>query len=181
MIINREDIGSAFSVRFLIAFLDSATKFCLSASVLSLCLLLLAYVYEVVARYFFSVPTSWSYDLSTWFLAVSIMAALPDVTKNKANISIDFLLENLPRRAKNITKKIICLVACVFCLAAAGICFGETLRQFNQHIETNWIIPIPKWWISIVIPIGFGLTGLQFLRLSPMKPESCNKAGMKGN
>lgn len=148
----------------LVRILDVMTQGLCTVSALGLCLLLAVYLFEVVARYLFDVPTSWSYDLGTWFLAISIMGALPDVTRRKANISIDFLLEHLRPHHRRLCKNVICVVACGFCLAAAGICLDESLRQFHQRIETNWINPIPKWWVSAIIPVGFFLCGLQFLR-----------------
>ena len=173
MMFDREK-GTAASapVRYLSKLLDAATRICLCLSAFSLFLLLAAYVFEVGARYFFDVPTSWSYDFSQWCLAVSIMTALPDVTRRKANISIDFLLTYLPLRPERMLRRAIFVLACVFCLAAAGVCFEESRRQYRQQIETNWINPIPKWWISLVIPVGLGLSGLQFLRLSGFRDSS---------
>ena len=145
--------------------LDGLTRTGLFFSCLSLFLLLTAYIYEVCARYFFNVPTSWSYDFSTWCLAICIMLALPEVTRSQANITIDFILEYLSPGSRRMARRIIFFVAFMFCLTAAWVCGQETWRQFSNHIETNWTNPIPKWWVSLVIPIGFVLCAFQFLRL----------------
>lgn len=51
-------------------------------------------------------------------------------------------------------------------------CFAgrETLRQFTRNIQMMAAQPIPKWWISIWIVLGFGLSALAFLRLALAGP-----------
>ncbi|MFH1079712.1 MAG: TRAP transporter small permease [Pseudomonadota bacterium] len=153
----------------LAAFLDELTKLSLYLSCLTLLLILAAYVYEVVARYFLNMPTSWTYDLSTWFLGASVMLALPEITRRESNIVISFILDKLPLGYRQAAKRVIPMVAFIFCLLAALICFQETVRQITHGIETYWSNPVPKWWVSIVIPFGFALSGFQFLR-SGLKP-----------
>ena len=59
---------------------------------------------------------------------------------------------------------VIAVVGCALCWAAAAICYMETARQYSQNIETMWNHPIPKWWISALLPYGFAFTGLQLIR-----------------
>ncbi|MEW6266359.1 MAG: TRAP transporter small permease [Thermodesulfobacteriota bacterium] len=153
--------------------LDKLTQLSLYGSGLALLLLLAAYVHEVIVRYCFNAPTSWTYDLSTWFLGVSIMLALPEITRRHGHIAITFFLDKLPAGSRKSVSRIIFLTAFVFCLLTALICLQETARQFAQNIETFWKNPVPKWWVSSVIPLGFTLCGLQFLRfgLNPKTPE----------
>ena len=146
--------------------LDSITRFSLFLGGTGLFLLLFSYVFEVVMRYFFNMPTTWSYDLGKAFLCSSVMLALPDITRNQGNITIDVLLEKLPPMTLKKAKQLITLTCCGICLATAWICFDETLRQYTANIETFWNNPVPKWWISSLIPFGFLLSGLQFFRLS---------------
>lgn len=158
----------------LAAFLDGLTRLSLYLSCLTLLLLLAAYVYEVVVRYLFNTPTSWTYDLSTWFLGASVMLALPEITRRDSNIVISFIMDKLPLGYRQAAKRIIHMVAFIFCLLAALICFQETVRQIIHGIETYWSNPVPKWWVSIMIPFGFALSGFQFLRtgLKPVTPET---------
>ena len=159
---NRPDAAGPWA--WSAAILDLVTGLCFRLSALFLFLLLLAYVYEVAVRYFFNSPTSWTYDYSTWFLALATMLALPEITRRHQNITIGFLVEKLPRGARGKAERIIALAAFIFCLLTAWICFQETARQFTQGIETYWNNPAPKWWVSSVLPLSFVLTSLQFLR-----------------
>jgi C4-dicarboxylate transporter, DctQ subunit len=146
-------------------FLDAVTKLCLWLSALSLAAILLLVVNEVVMRYFFNSPTTWSMDINQWLFALTVMMALPEVTRVNGNVAITILIERMPEKRRNVASRMILLVSFVACMVAFYIAGTETLRQFNSAITTTWVHPIPKWWISICIPFGFLLSGLQFLRL----------------
>ncbi|MFH2129346.1 MAG: TRAP transporter small permease [bacterium] len=155
----------------LMALLNGITRVCLLLSGLALLILLLSYIYEVVMRYFFNAPTLWTYDMSTWFLCIMIMLALPAVTRDGGNIAITFLLEKMSKAAQHSFNKVIALISCGICLVTAWICFSETIRQFEQGIETLWNSPVPKWVISIVIPFGFLISGCHFLTFCFNSPQ----------
>ena len=71
----------------------------------------------------------------------------------------------MPERRRLIANRLILLASFVACLVAFYISGSETVRQFSSNIMTTWVNPIPKWWISTCIPVGFLLSALQFLRL----------------
>lgn len=144
--------------------LDLVTRLSMYASGIALLLILSAYVFEVVMRYFLNAPTSWSSDVIQWFLAAMIMLALPEVTRINGHIVISFFLEKMKPVSRQRLGWVIAIIGCVMCMITAWICLQETFRQYDQSIETLWSHPIPKWWISAFIPFGFGLSGLQMLR-----------------
>jgi TRAP-type C4-dicarboxylate transport system permease small subunit len=41
---------------------------------------------------------------------------------------------------------------------------SETWRQYAQGVWTLSALPIPKWWVSILIPYGMLSSALHFLR-----------------
>jgi TRAP-type C4-dicarboxylate transport system permease small subunit len=147
-------------------FLDAVSKLCLWLSALSLASMLLLVVNEVVMRYFFNSPTTWSMDVNQWLFALSVMMALPEVTRVNGNVAITILIDRMPEKKRVIATRIIFLVSFIACMVAFYIAGTETLRQFNSAITTTWVNPIPKWWISVCIPFSFLLSGLQFLRLA---------------
>jgi TRAP-type C4-dicarboxylate transport system permease small subunit len=120
--------------------------------------------YEVVARYFFNAPTTWSYDLASYVLCPMIFLALPELTRRKANISVSFLVDGLPQRHRAKLAALVLLVAGLVCLTGAWICGAETWRQFVRGVETISAVPIPKWWVSVFIPYGLLGSGVYFLR-----------------
>lgn len=144
--------------------LDQATRLSFYLSGLALASMLLLVINEVVMRYFFNAPTTWSSDVNQWLFALATMLALPEVTRLKGNVAITILLERMSRNKKAILAKALALASFVACMVAFYISGSETLRQFSSGIMTTWVNPVPKWWISVVIPFGFFLSGVQFLR-----------------
>ncbi len=151
--------------------LETTTRFCLFFSAIVLGLLVFSYVLEVVVRYFFNSPTSWTFDVGKALLIVSVMMALPEITRSKGNITIDVFLEMLSLKTGNRVKQVISIICFFVCIITAWICMGETIRQCQKGIETFWINPVPKWWISAVIPFGFALSSLHFLKIGIQRQE----------
>jgi TRAP-type C4-dicarboxylate transport system permease small subunit len=96
--------------------------------------------------------------------AAMILLAAPEVTRLNGHIVISFFLEKMTPASRQKLGMGIALVGWLMCFLAAYVCLQESLRQYQQNIETLWNKPIPKWWISGFIPYGFMLSGLQFLR-----------------
>ena len=152
--------------------LDAVTKLSFNLGALALTVMLSLVVNEVVMRYFFNAPTTWSMDVNQWLFALATMLALPEVTRVNGNVAITVLIDRMPENRRVLAIKIIALVSFAACMVACYIAGSETLRQFDRSIMTTWVKPIPKWWISICIPFSFLMSGLQFLRLGLKRPTS---------
>jgi len=144
--------------------LERATRICFVFSGILLGALLGSYVLEVVARYFFSSPTTWTFDLGKAFMSTAVILALPEITRTRGNITIDVLLEKMSAATRVRFQRSIAVICFGVCMATAWICLHETLRQYATGIETFWNNPVPKWWISSFIPFGFALSGFHFLK-----------------
>jgi C4-dicarboxylate transporter DctQ subunit len=151
--------------RFLDIGIDKLSTISFRLSGLALLLIITFYVLEVVLRYLFNSPTSFTIDFTQWLLAAMVMLALPEVTRTNGHIVISFFLEKMSKATRQKLERSLKIVGCFLCLTAAWICLGESIRQYGTDIQTEWINPIPKWWISIFLPYGFGLSGLQFLKM----------------
>ncbi|WP_027389667.1 TRAP transporter small permease [Chrysiogenes arsenatis] len=144
--------------------LDLVTKICFHLSAWSLALIVIIILKEVVMRYFFNAPSSWATDVNTWLLALSIMLALPEITRTNGNVAITVIVDKLGSSKQMIMRRSVAFLGCVVCLVVCYIASLETIRQYDLGIATLWVSPIPKWWISSVIPVGFFLTAVHFLR-----------------
>ena len=120
--------------------------------------------YEVAARYFFSAPTIWAYDVASYVLCPMIFLAVPEMTRRGAQISVSFLVDGLPERFRARLTSIILPVAALVCLICAWIAGAETWRQYARGVETISAFPVLKWWISIFIPYGLFSSAIYFFR-----------------
>ena len=144
--------------------LDLATRLAMYLSGVALFLILGVYILEVAMRYFLNSPTTWSNDVIQLFFAAMVMLASAEVTRQKGHIVITYFLEKVNPKRRRKLERGIALMGGIICFLAAYICLQESLRQYQHNIETLWNSPIPKWWISGLIPFGFLLTGLQWLQ-----------------
>ncbi len=145
--------------------LDLLTKVTFHISGAALAGILCLIVNEVCRRYFFNAPTTWAGDANQWLFALATMLALPEITRVKGNVAITILLERMPQRKRVFFGRLLCFVSCFACLLAGYISGNEVIRQFSMGITTNWVYPVPKWWVSAAIPVGFLLSSLQFIRV----------------
>ena len=145
--------------------LDFVTKASSVLSAMALAAILILTLKEVAMRYFFNAPTTWANDVNQWFFALVVMLIVPEIARTNGHIAISVLVDRMPHRKRDVAMRVIAVLSCLMCLAAFYISGNETWRQFTSGITTMWVSPIPKWWISIVIPFGFLLSALQFLRL----------------
>jgi len=122
------------------------------------------YVFEIIARYFFNAPTSWSGELVQYCLCVLIFFALPEVTRKKAHVAIDMIPEMLSPKMQQILRRINALLAGCTCFVAGAIVTTAVFKQFDTGLLTNAVHPIPRWWITSVIMIGLISSGIHFIR-----------------
>lgn len=152
--------------------LDLFTKGAYLISGVALAGILCLIVNEVFLRYFFNSPTTWAGDANQWLFALATMLALPEITRVNGNVAITILLERLPQGKRVFWARILTFVSCFACFLALYISGNEVMRQYSMGITTNWVYPVPKWWVSVAIPVGFLLSSLQFLRLGFQRSSS---------
>ncbi|MBD3666283.1 TRAP transporter small permease [Sulfitobacter aestuariivivens] len=143
---------------------DESSRWLFRLAGAALLLAVALYAFEVIARYLFDMPTTWSGEAVQYSLAILIFCALPDVTRRSAHVAIDIVPESLPENARRILARINALVAALATGLAAWIVAGESLRQFEKGLMTNAANPIPRWWITAFIALGLASAALHFLR-----------------
>jgi TRAP-type C4-dicarboxylate transport system permease small subunit len=143
---------------------DAVTSASFGAAAAVLAGIALSFCYEVAARYFFAAPTSWANALVSYLLCAAIFLAVPELTRRRAHIAINLLVDHVPRNVAGMLHTLIRAAGAAACLLATWISGNETLSQINQGITTISAYPIPKWWVSVFIPYGMASAGLYFLR-----------------
>lgn len=128
----------------------------------SLCAIVVAYMFEIIARSLFDAPTRWVADTVSYLMCAAVFLALPRVTAARAHISVTLLLDRLPGRWAVGGARVIALAGAVVCLVVGCGAAIETHRQWVAGIETVATVPIAKAYLSACIAFGFTLSGLCF-------------------
>jgi len=162
--IQRAGAGALSMLRRLCRIHDNLTAAGFAGAAASVAVITGSFWYEVAARYFFSAPTSWAYDVASYALCPMIFLSMPEMTRRGAHIAVSYLADGLPQPYRNSLAYVVLLAAALICLIGAWISGAETWRQYIREIETISAFPIPKWWVSVFIPYGMLSSSLYFWR-----------------
>lgn len=147
------------------------TQFGAIVSGCALGLIVFAYIYEVISRYFFDQPTLWASDLVAFLLCLSTFLILPRVSQTHGHVKIPLLEERLAEHRGQQLRRFVAVISFIVCVAVAIISGLENIRQFVDSITTMSVYPLPKWILSAAITYGFGLSCIHFL-LEAISPSS---------
>lgn len=129
------------------------------ATVALIALILIVFT-NVVGRYVLSYSLTWGNEAAIWLFVSVIFLAVPLAHRARAHLSIDFLANLLPSRARIAASYLSdVLVAYGTILLLTG---GATLIQMVGGV--NYVLGLPTWIKFLVIPVTSGL-GLIYLAL----------------
>jgi C4-dicarboxylate transporter, DctQ subunit len=135
-------------------------------SKLALAGIVITYSYEVVCRYLLNAPTSLSADLVSYLLCVVVFTMMPHVTSSGGQVAVTAIIDTFHPARRAVVMRVIYGLGFAACAAMAYFACGETMRQILRNIQMMAAYPIPKWWVSVWIGIGFTLSALEYLRLA---------------
>ena len=143
---------------------DAITSASFAAAAMVLGGIAFSFCYEVAARYFFAAPTSWANALVSYMLCAAIFLSVPELTRRRAHVAINLLLDRLRAGDAVRLNALIRAAGAAACLLAAWFTGNATLEQFRLGVDTISAYPVPKWCVSIFIPYGMLSSGLYFIR-----------------
>jgi len=123
-----------------------------------------AICYDVGMRYFLNKPTTWAIELTENIQVWFTFFAAAWVLKREGHIKIDFIVSRLRPRTQamlNLVNYVLCATACLVVTWYSGQVVWE---QFQTGVHTHSYMHLLMWPIYIVLPIGFFLLFVQFLR-----------------
>jgi len=125
--------------------------------------MMVAMVFEVIARYVFNAPTNWVYELSSFIFTVTCLLGGGYLLLHKGHISVDILYNRLSPRGRAIMD--LCSAPLFFLFIAIllwqGTIFFLNSLSFWEHTITAWAPPL--YPIKLALPIGAALIFLQGL------------------
>ena len=107
--------------------------------------------------------TYWEIEFSVYLMVASLFLASPYCLATKGHVGVDLLSHYLPARyarSASIAVAAIGLAVCIY-LAWAGA--EMTLHAFARGETTESAWAAPKWPLFLTMPVGLGLTALQYV------------------
>jgi TRAP-type C4-dicarboxylate transport system permease small subunit len=155
--------------------LDGLARGLRFAGQLALASMVVTICYDVVMRYVFETPTSWSLEVNTFLVLFVTLLPAGDVLASGSHLRITFFTDKMSPRTQAGLTKLGGLAGCLFCgvmtwkgleMAWAALKYDE---RMSSPLGTPMVIPY------MFIPVGFGVMALYYLLIllkREEKPES---------
>ena len=135
---------------------------CLGTAVIVLCWMV---AYRAMGN-----STSWEIEFAVYAMVAAIFLASPYTLKTHGHVSVDLLPHYLPPRASRVLMRITALVGLAVCAYLAWAGGVQTFHAWSigETTESTWAPP--KWPLYATMPLGLGLTALQYVAEMMRKP-----------
>ncbi len=107
--------------------------------------------------------TFWEIEFSVYMMVAALFLASPYCLATQGHVGVDLLSHYLPKRAAKTTGIIVGIVGLGVCLYLAYVGAELTLDAYEagHRTESAWA-PL-KWPLFLTMPVGLGLTALQYV------------------
>lgn len=134
------------------------------------CCVALAFVtvticYDVTVRNFGMQPPQWTIPVTEVVLLYIGVLGAPYMVRTKGHILVEALIMNVPTGVQTAMARIVYSICIVLCAALAWIGWRLTVDAWVTNDVDYRAIDLPRWLMNGVIPIGFGISTIEFLRL----------------
>ncbi len=128
---------------------------------------LLVVTAQVIARYVFDYSILWAFDATEYLLGFFAFLAVAWVLKKEGHVSLDAAINLLNPRKRALVMAVTSIIAAIITLIIAWYGAEATLDHFQRGTVMGGLsLKLPKGQVLSVIPIGFALFTIQFLRRS---------------
>lgn len=119
---------------------------------------------QVVRRYIFNTGFSWTLELTMVCFAFMIFVGISYGVRVGSHIGVDALVNLLSapkRRLVSILAVVLSLVYVGFVLYGSGIYVNKMMEVGVEFDD----LPIERWKVLIIMPIGYALVGFRFFQI----------------
>ena len=156
---NQENIQSKLSLIF-----DRVLSALMFLGAVILAFLMLAVCWDVVARTAAGAPLIWLLEFTEYGLLYMTFLCAAWVLKSDAHVTSDLLLVSLSPKRQALLNTITSIIGAVICMVLAWFGAVVSLEKLQSGAYQPTAIQPPDFPIFVIIPIGFFLLFIQFLR-----------------
>jgi C4-dicarboxylate transporter DctQ subunit len=117
---------------------------------------------QVVLRYVFNTGLIWALEATTYLFAWLVLFGMSYGVRVGSHIGIDALVKLMGPRGQRIAGLLAALFSIAYCviLLIGSINYIDTMHTMGVEAED---IPVERWLLAIILPVGFGLLGIRFI------------------
>lgn len=117
--------------------------------------------YEVIARYFFIMPTTWAAELSQLCLIWGCLLAMPYVLATRHHITVNAVTNLLTPPVQRLCVAVALLWIIAFSVIVTLWGWEIFFDSFSRGRTTGSLLNMPVWISELAVPVGFALLTLQ--------------------
>ena len=119
---------------------------------------------EVFMRYVLNRPHAYVDELVKYSIVYITFLGAAWLLKSDGHVKLDLVVDRLSTRSGSVLNIVTSIVSAIVCLIVGW--YGSLLiwNSFREGFHMNSVLAPPEWIIFLIIPIGFFLLFIQFLR-----------------
>lgn len=110
---------------------------------------------NVLMRYFLKSPLLWSEEVATGLFVWTVFIGSAYAYRKKAHLGVDILVNAMPSGPRSVIKVVMDILG-LFVLAM--LTYVSVLYVYNTWDKLSNTLRVPSWYVSIAVPLGFGLS-----------------------
>ncbi|HLT26783.1 MAG TPA: TRAP transporter small permease [Zeimonas sp.] len=107
--------------------------------------------------------TYWEIEFSVYMMVASLFLASPYTLKTQGHVGVDLLAHYLPQRLRFRVAVVVSVIGLLVCVYLAWLGAELAWESFlkGERTESTWAPR--KWPLFAMLPLGLGLTALQYV------------------
>ena len=138
----------------------------MAAASVYIALMMLGIVYFTAFRAFGWSYSPYAFPFIEYGFVYVLMLGGPWLVRKRGHIHIELLTAAVPDRVRVVLSRSVAALSALTCLALAWYTGVLTIDDFtaNRYDELRAQLDLKRWIVTVSMPIGFGLMGIEFLR-----------------
>ena len=117
--------------------------------------------YEVVMRYLFNAPTSWSLEISEYLLVFCIYFGMAYTTQTGAHVSVPLFYSRVSKRAQRIFDAITSILLFIFWIILLWQTLGIAIGYLIRNVRSETMLSTPLFYPMLLVVIGSFTSSVQ--------------------
>ncbi|HSA89456.1 MAG TPA: TRAP transporter small permease [Burkholderiales bacterium] len=138
----------------------------MAAAALYVGLMMATIVYYTSCRALGIAYSSFSFAFIEFGFIYVLMLGGPWLVRTRGHVHIELLTAAVPERVRQVLSRTVAALCVLTCLALAWYTGLLTWNEYagNKYDELRAHLDIKRWIITVSMPVGFGLMGIEFVR-----------------
>ena len=119
---------------------------------------------DIILRNLFNFPIKYLDEFSGYSIVYMCFLGAAWVLKREGHVSVDIVIDHLSPRSRTVQKIVVSALLAVMCLVLTYFGAGATYDVYARGKYLDIGINVPVYPILVVMPLGYFLLFIQFLR-----------------